>query len=99
VSTPRKLAKNSPIAILYPVNDTDQHIYNVLRQHANRYGNQIVNIAEGKDLIHCQELENLQGIGVLLKGTKLNGDHVEKLVNLFKHKHILQKISLRFNPA
>jgi hypothetical protein len=30
-SSPRKLAKNSPIAILSPINDRDQHNYNVLR--------------------------------------------------------------------
>jgi hypothetical protein len=33
-STPRRLAKNSPIAVLSPINDHDQHNYKVLRQHS-----------------------------------------------------------------
>jgi hypothetical protein len=88
-STPRKLAKNSPIAILSPINDRDQHNYNVLRNHPNSQGEQIFSISEGEKLTHSQKLEALQGIGIPFKDTKLNSEQMEKLVNiLYKYKHI-----------
>jgi hypothetical protein len=72
-STPRRLAKNSPIAVLSQINDRDQHNYKVLRQHS------ILNLSEGKELTYNQKLEYLQGLGIPFKDTKLNSDQMENL--------------------
>jgi hypothetical protein len=81
--TPRRLAKNSPIAVLSPVNDRDQHNYEVLRQHS------IFNLSEGKELTYNQKHEYLQSLCIPFEDTKLNSDQMKKLVDLLcKYKHI-----------
>ena len=89
-STPRKLAKNAPIAIISAINEEDQHNCNILRQNSKfRQGDQIFSLLQGADLTHSQKFEYLQKIGIPFKDTKLNDEQMEKLVNLlYKYKHI-----------
>jgi hypothetical protein len=69
--------------VLSPINDRDQHNYEVLRQHS------ILNLSEVKELTYNHKLEYLKGLGITFKDTKLDSNQMEKLVDLLcKYKHI-----------